>query len=955
MDTNKGYISKRKKGDSLYEELHQEALELLQKLSGGIWTDYNEHDPGITLLENISYAITEVAHKVNIPIEDLLQSSKKATLNSGDNGLFTASDILTTNPVTFNDYRRIWIDQIENVKNIWVYPIDDYQEELDNIKGLLHVFVEKHEYHHKPENEATENEALKAEIARLYHEHRNLCEGLYAIEIFKPLPLVVNFKIMLSDIANAEEVLANIIHAVNDYLAPEVNFSSLSQLQNEELSVNEIFNGPKLTNGFIKEEDLRDPVATIKISDILKIISKIKGIINISDFSLSYVDLKTKELHVIKESFDIPKKMTARVLFPKSNKNLIFENAGISFQPDLRIAKKQLSFIQALDASKFKAASNSENTIAIPEGNLLDIDYHFPIRKQLPEIYGVGDRGISNAATPLRKAQVKQLQAYLLPFDQLIINFLAQISNIYTLYDIDSNQDTSYFTNSLPDIEELLELLQPVGSDYSIEETKNYWNEITKGLNAFFDSHASDRLNSIATQLLARYNEAFQTYTLLKINNISYGDAVNEKGFEKQLLKAKQNYIKEYATISYNRSKSFNYSDIDTLLNENDKIAITGVLKKIAILVGLNNSEIKSFTRSVDELGIHIHPQTLELDVTISHIDIYTPEDHYDILEIDDIEIHEDIKENLYESMHYVGEEDTILNDVLKYGIIPENYTIIKDPNKEDHFYIVHKRDHKTSNIVHIATSAEEAKKSVYKAIHFLTDFSQKSEGFLVLEHVLLLPSYFEDHFGFEMDFSLLDSSLDLIFTHVTQSPFADRDKTVDALLNNLLADTIQYESVFIDGQHQIALCLPNEEAIAVSSTNFRSKIELEKAISELKEVLKKCDIEDLKAITKCLVFYAEYAVDELFFSFKMSFILPSWPVRFQNRNFQQFFKNTLYTEIPIHIVADSYWLSYRELYGFEKVYFKWLKLVLTNDTSKERMLCAYQLIRMLQKFDKGY
>ena len=51
----KGYIDKKEKGSGEYQDLYLEGIELLQQLSGGIWTDYNEHDPGVTIFENLAY------------------------------------------------------------------------------------------------------------------------------------------------------------------------------------------------------------------------------------------------------------------------------------------------------------------------------------------------------------------------------------------------------------------------------------------------------------------------------------------------------------------------------------------------------------------------------------------------------------------------------------------------------------------------------------------------------------------------------------------------------------------------------------------------------------------------------------------------------------------------------------------------------------------------------------
>ena len=117
---SKGYINKKDKDSGQYEELYLEGIELLQKLSGAQWTDYNEHDPGVTILENIAYTMTDLSNKASQPIKDILVESKGGKLESGDNGFFIPSDILTTNPITVNDFRKVFIDGVTNVKNVWI-------------------------------------------------------------------------------------------------------------------------------------------------------------------------------------------------------------------------------------------------------------------------------------------------------------------------------------------------------------------------------------------------------------------------------------------------------------------------------------------------------------------------------------------------------------------------------------------------------------------------------------------------------------------------------------------------------------------------------------------------------------------------------------------------------------------------------------------------------------------
>ena len=55
-----------------YGQLLKEGREFIEKLSSDLWTDYNVHDPGITILEVLCYAITELGYKTAYDINDLL-------------------------------------------------------------------------------------------------------------------------------------------------------------------------------------------------------------------------------------------------------------------------------------------------------------------------------------------------------------------------------------------------------------------------------------------------------------------------------------------------------------------------------------------------------------------------------------------------------------------------------------------------------------------------------------------------------------------------------------------------------------------------------------------------------------------------------------------------------------------------------------------------------------------
>lgn len=101
-----------------FYRLRREGIELLEQMSSRQWTDYNLHDPGITLLEALAYAITDLAYRTGWDIQDLLTAAQGKT--TPNQGFYTARKILTVNPWTTDDFRRLLID-LDMVRNAWVF------------------------------------------------------------------------------------------------------------------------------------------------------------------------------------------------------------------------------------------------------------------------------------------------------------------------------------------------------------------------------------------------------------------------------------------------------------------------------------------------------------------------------------------------------------------------------------------------------------------------------------------------------------------------------------------------------------------------------------------------------------------------------------------------------------------------------------------------------------------
>ncbi len=282
--------------------LRKKGIEYIEQLGGNLWTDFNAHDPGITMLEMLCYAISDLGMRLNLPIENILASENK------DKGLasqfFKASEVLPTSPVTALDYRKLFID-IEGVKNCWPakhkktvyvnckedklsYDYKDFNEvprgfkKQFELKGLYDLYVD---FESKKPSEIN---SVKDKIRQKYHANRNLCEDLINIIKVAEYPIKICANIEVDTQADEEMVHAQVLHALDGYLSTTVNFYSVKQMMDKGYSSTEIFDGPILESGFIDNKELIEAELTseVRLSDIIKLIMNVPGVLKIKDISM---------------------------------------------------------------------------------------------------------------------------------------------------------------------------------------------------------------------------------------------------------------------------------------------------------------------------------------------------------------------------------------------------------------------------------------------------------------------------------------------------------------------------------------------------------------------------------------------------------------------------------------------------------------------------------------------
>ena len=408
------------------------------------------------------------------------------------------------------------------------------------------------------------------------HQTRNLCEDFCSIKAIQIEDIAICADMDLSPDADIEQVLATAYYLIDQYLSPDIKFYSLKELLDKETPSDEIFDGPALSNGFINNDQLAATQLKTKLytSDIINLLMDIPAVSAIRNLVLVRYDKEGYRVQSDPWQMAISDQHQPR-LYIEGSKFLVFKN-GLPFLPDKLELSDTLQVIKGANAQpKFSVA---EIDLLIPQGTYYPLKEYSSIQNLLPLTYGIGKEGLPPHVSEARRSQAKQLKAYLLFFEQMLVNYLEQISHVKDLFALDSTIRSSYFSKLITDtpdreINGIIELYAPVDGLVLTPEL----------LNSFLENRATftDRRNRFLDQLMSRFAEQFTDYALML-----YSYSGSKKIADEQLIKDKISFINDVPFMSRSRAKSFNYKD-ETMVCASGNVA--GLQKRIERLLGLKH------------------------------------------------------------------------------------------------------------------------------------------------------------------------------------------------------------------------------------------------------------------------------------------------------------------------------------------------------------------------------
>lgn len=574
-----------------FAALRAAGISLLQRLAGQQWTDFNTHDPGVTILEQLCYALTDLAYRIDYDLKDLLADGQPAPYRA----LYSPAEILTTEPVTLADLRKVVID-CDGVKNAWIEPVEAapalhydpadqglYLEAAPHraplvLRGVYRALIEA--------DGSLPDLEVAAAVQRRLQACRNLGQAFEPAVVLRRQPITVTARIEVGAVADPDRLLAEIYHALARFISPRLRFSTLAELLARGRSIDAIMDGPPLRHGFIDADELErfDRRIGLRGSDIIRQLLDVPGVSAVDELTLSdgvttdpwYLDLSrtrsqnsTPVLDIQAPGFGAP---TLKLL--RSGVELLGRPARV----------KQL-FDELQRAEQAQPLPEAERDLRLPPGRDRKVGRYHSIQHQFPAVYGIGELGLPDAAPPQRQAQARQLKAYLLLFDQLLANAFAQLAHIQELFAFDAPRPRSYFTQLIDD------------PRLGLDEDKIWRTEdpATRAANlqALVEDQAGGavRKNRFLDHLLARFAEEFADYS----QHLATPAAPEE------LLAAKSAFLRDYRTLGRERGRAF-----DATMPAWDSANIAGLEQRIGRKLGLAGVLRRDLADLDDGGGFHM-------------------------------------------------------------------------------------------------------------------------------------------------------------------------------------------------------------------------------------------------------------------------------------------------------------------------------------------------------------
>lgn len=502
----------RKKTDAEFDfdALRAEAIDDLQKQCGRNWTNFNTHDPGVTILEQIVFALSEMGYKTSFEIEDYLVNDKE-TIDYESQGMIIPQNILPSAPVTENDFAKALYLKIPEISNIKI--------EADGFKYKITIVPTGPE---DPKLAAS----IKKRIDDFWEDNHNLCEIIEGINFNWKKRCYLDGCIVISTTVPVEDTLTKIYEVAASFLNTKIQFQSYTEALKKH-TLDEVFDGPLSCDGLLDTKKFDSKSSKISYTELTDKILEIPGVLKVKDRKLSFKTNVAAENEPAKTEI-VEDPSVVYLDIDADSHPLFFLISDEEHEIDiLKYIKKIKKNIQTSNENRNNPTTIDELSNYLPKlptGKKRNISSIVPLIDSFPSVY----RDENN---------IEQLQGYLAPIEKLFNEFLDKVNNFAKTFSTDYEITIEDTENK--EIDPLL------SEDPDLNKKPRHWFRIPKPR----DMSKAHQINKILNQMLAMYGQEFPDELFNSLRDTSSDNITMD------LVFAKQQYLKDITKYTNQRNK----------------------------------------------------------------------------------------------------------------------------------------------------------------------------------------------------------------------------------------------------------------------------------------------------------------------------------------------------------------------------------------------------------------
>lgn len=353
----------------LYEQLQEKALKDVQRLAGEVWTDYNLHDPGVTLLDALNYVLLETDYRLQFPLQDYLTTPGKE-FSPSLHGLYAPSRVFPVNPVTETDYRTLFVSSVSELSDVRVVVHPD----TGCYDFVLDVW---------PDTPAHRRPGIVWKVNKLFHAHRNLCENIGSVRFLEYDVLHLCSTIEIDETANADDLLARVFLEVQEFLRAGVRFRRVDELLAEGRTPDEILEGPEQGRMVVDETSLCTDWDEYDLSRLYQQLCSLPGVCRVSSLTFKEGDTVVGTSLKRKSNF----RGYALSAVDSGAHELSLTRRGKAVPVDVSEVERRLCVLRTAVYGAQNRTTDKEILDAAPAGTYRDVFAHAPVGNELPECY----------------------------------------------------------------------------------------------------------------------------------------------------------------------------------------------------------------------------------------------------------------------------------------------------------------------------------------------------------------------------------------------------------------------------------------------------------------------------------------------------------------------------------------------------------------------------------------